>query len=595
MKRIALLLAVISLFAGCRKEVLPDAVALNRHSLSLEVGETYALEATVTPANVTNPSLNWSSTQPSVATVDPDGTVKALSEGQAIITATTLSGGKTDACSVTVTKKAAPDPGHNDTIESVTISPATLEVAEGLTAQLKATVSPASASQEVEWASQDTGIATVDDNGVVTGVAKGTTKVLARSKANHDKQGVCEVTVIQDPTLRGISFNVTEITLTVGQSYTMTVVYTPEYAANKKVSWKSSDSSVASVSSEGKVVGISEGTATVAATSEEGGFTASCSVTVGKSAGVKVYYSLYGDQEPLYVNGAPDPRTGSFEEIVDFDQSSVRFICSEGSDLYSIERLLLKGKTGSKRYYLCKNRKPLYEIPVSSSVPNFYGMSMHNGTMAVVEWPSDSKDYFAIIITPDGTATTSKITGSFSKLEYVNCVWAQDGYLHIITQMTDPYHEEYVADYTYSQDGNWIETIITKGEMLSSTSSDEGDVYLVFYRNSDKSVVLYKNGKPDSIIETDIGANLKLDLCVTGGHVYTVINEVNDGKITERCDGKVIQTLVLSNEYLGTKYHSLYVTASGDTFLSSWHSVFKNDKLLYHIDEKSLDNFCVIE
>ena len=603
MKRIALLLAVISLFAGCRKEVLPEAVALNRHSLSLDVGETCVLEATITPANATNQTLSWSSTQPSVATVDPDGKVTALSEGQAIITVATVSGTKTDACLVSVTKKATPDPEHDDSIEGVTISPSTLNVGEGRTAQLKATVSPATAAQEVEWASQSTSIATVDANGLVTGISKGTTKIYARSKANPDKQATCSVTVIQDPTLLGISFTVTEVNLTVGQTYTLSIIYTPEYASNKKVSWQSSDTGVASVSSEGIITGLSEGSATVTATSVEGGFTASCAVTVSKSAGTKVYYTEFGTNCPLFVNGEPDPLNGAFSETASKGSLVVEIMCTDGADLYSIE----VGREDG--YYLCKNRKPVYKIPYdkgSIGSPIYKSMSVRNGTVAELsQFRFGSRDHYMLsVIRPDGTFTQSEIEGEYSYMSTYHCAWAPNGNLIIAAIVQDPFGDYWLATYTYSPDGKWSEKRLVKKyfNTCAIDITEDGDVYIMTItqdNNKKGIVVLYKNGEEYSTFGELESHNCSVAMNISGGHIYSAVHDVNDYKVKEYRDGSLIRTFVFDdiNSVSWHAHRPLYVTSSGDIYLETKYCIYKNDAKVFTSPggDYDFDQFCVIE
>ncbi len=77
-------------------------VSLNKTSLTLTVGDTETLTATVAPANATNTSVNWSSSSDSVATVDANGKVTAVTPGSATIIATTVDGGKTATCNLTV-------------------------------------------------------------------------------------------------------------------------------------------------------------------------------------------------------------------------------------------------------------------------------------------------------------------------------------------------------------------------------------------------------------------------------------------------------------------------------------------------------------
>ncbi|MCR5326683.1 MAG: Ig-like domain-containing protein [Bacteroidales bacterium] len=608
MKRIALLLAVISLFAGCRKEVLPEAVALNRHALSLEVGETYVLEATVTPANVTNPTLNWSSTQPSVATVDPDGTVKALSEGQAIITATTLSGGKTDACSVTVTKKAAPDPGHNDSVQDVTVSPATLELTEGQTAQLSATVSPADASQEVEWASQNKGVAIVDNGGLVTAVAKGTTRIYARSKSNTDKHGWCEITVNEDPSLKGISLSSDVMTINVGESRTLTVTFIPDYAANKNVSWASDNPGIAGVSQEGLVTAVAVGQATITATSEDGGHKASCTVTVTDGNIALVYY-LDNDGK-FYVNGVEDPRNSvrNYGEWK-YRLSDVGATACLGKSLYTLEKFQKKNV-----YYvcLCKDRVPMFEIPIEYAVFSTY-----------LKVLSLQKDYFAILYLDhnrykfsvfkgdyNGNVTEIPIEGSYqlSSLGTLSPRMATlpDGRIVVITCVRDSFDVWHLASYTISQDNTVSERFLTNNnaDYPGVAASEEGDVYVIASErlngDGDKhSASIFKNGEKYCVWDQGNKIFISAIAC-QGGHVYTAVEEqeVRD-RVIIRKDGEILYSFDPQNESMLCR-RPLIVTPSGDVYLTvrtNKHStLYKNGERLYTSDwENTFDSYCVIE
>ncbi|MDD4844468.1 MAG: Ig-like domain-containing protein [Anaerotignum sp.] len=83
----------------------------------------------------------------------------------------------------------------------------------------------------------------------------------------------------------GASLNAVGINLLIGNSQTLTAAVMPTDAANKAVTWSSSDAAVASVDANGKVTGVAVGTATITVTTEDGGFTASCTVTVSSSNG----------------------------------------------------------------------------------------------------------------------------------------------------------------------------------------------------------------------------------------------------------------------------------------------------------------------
>ena len=174
------------------KTVTVSGVALDHDKLDMTEGESSQLKATVSPDNASDKSVEWSSSDATVATVDGTGKVTAVKAGTATVTVKTKDGGKTATCSVTV---------NQISVESVTVEPAKAEVVEGNTVQLKATVSPASANQEVEWSTSDSGIATVDADGLVTAIKPGTVYISVRSKNFNDKITSCEVVVKPDDSL----------------------------------------------------------------------------------------------------------------------------------------------------------------------------------------------------------------------------------------------------------------------------------------------------------------------------------------------------------------------------------------------------------
>ena len=136
-----------------------------------------ALTATVYPENATNKDVTWSSDNENAATVGANGTVTAVGEGEAIITATANdSSGVTASCKVTVTAKPVP---------VTTIALADAEVAVGSTVQLTPKFTPADTTQTgLTWESSDETKATVDENGLVKGIAEGEVTITATSKEN---------------------------------------------------------------------------------------------------------------------------------------------------------------------------------------------------------------------------------------------------------------------------------------------------------------------------------------------------------------------------------------------------------------------------
>ena len=148
---------------------------------------------------------------------------------------------------------------------------------EGDTQTLTATVKPDNATDKtVTWSTSSASIATVDNNGKVTAVKEGTATITAKA---GDKSATCKVTVNKKIIpVSSVSLDKTELTLKAGATETLTATVNPDNATNKKVSWSSSNTSIAKVDSYGKVTAVKEGTATITADVE--GKKATCTVSV---------------------------------------------------------------------------------------------------------------------------------------------------------------------------------------------------------------------------------------------------------------------------------------------------------------------------
>ena len=204
-KYAVLLVAAVLLsahFWSCSKEDVPEpippavavtGVTLDKTSISLLVGDSETLTATVTPADAENQKLTWSSDKPAVATVDDNGKVTAVKAGEATVTVTTRDGGKTATCRVTVSDRE---------IKVTEITLAALAIYVGESKSITATVKPDDATnKELTWTSSDETVATVDATGKVTTTDKtGTVTITATSVADPAKKGTCTIKVSADQT-----------------------------------------------------------------------------------------------------------------------------------------------------------------------------------------------------------------------------------------------------------------------------------------------------------------------------------------------------------------------------------------------------------
>ena len=132
---------------------------------------------------------------------------------------------------------------------------------------------------KVQWSSSSLAIASVDQNGKVTGLDNGTT-IITVASADGTKTARCEVTVIVPVT--GVSLDRTSAEIIKGDSMTLTATVVPSNAMNKNVIWTSSDPSVATVSQSGVVTALEFGTTTISVNSFDGNKSATCVVTVVK-------------------------------------------------------------------------------------------------------------------------------------------------------------------------------------------------------------------------------------------------------------------------------------------------------------------------
>ena len=254
----------------------PDFIGLEsitmNSTMKLKVGETGWLGVTYHPSNATDKVLYWKSSNEKVATVS-EGTVKAIGEGTATLTATSRDGGKTATCKVTV------DNGIVE-LESISLKTTNLTMKQGEKAVIYATYNPSNVTDKVlYWSSSNTKVATVSE-GVVTAVGNGTATITAKSR-DGGKTATCKVTVGNGTTvkLEKLTLNSTMEILTKGSSKMIYATYNPSNVTDKVLYWKSSNTSVAKVS-EGNVTAVGTGVATITATSRDGGKTASCQIIV---------------------------------------------------------------------------------------------------------------------------------------------------------------------------------------------------------------------------------------------------------------------------------------------------------------------------
>lgn len=250
------------------KVIVPvTGISFDSSALSIEKGASQTLTPTFAPADATDKAVSWTSSNETVATVDPSGKVSALTPGQVMITATSRDGGFKATCTIHVVIS----------IKNIIMSDKKLTLNKNNSKALTVTIDPPDTTEDktVHWTSSDPYVVTVDSSGNVSAVGGGTA-VITATVGKHT--ATCNVTVVVPVT--GISLDQTTLKLTKRIGASLTATFQPPDATDKGITWTSSNSDVVSVDGAGKLQAVSVGQATITAVSHDGGFRASCTVSI---------------------------------------------------------------------------------------------------------------------------------------------------------------------------------------------------------------------------------------------------------------------------------------------------------------------------
>ena len=233
------------------------------------VNQTPEFNPKITPSDAEDKNVRWSSSNTKVATVSSSGVIRAAGNGTCKITATTTDGTNLSASfNITVNIKAT----------KITLDKTKIELTTGKeTEKITASIEPSIANKNVKYTSSNTSIATVSSDGVVTAVGSGTCKITVASTDGSKITASCDVTV--DIKTTGMKLDKTNYTFNKAETIKINPVITPS-KASKKLTWTSSNTKVAIVSSDGKVTPVGKGTCKITATTTDGtNLSASCNIT----------------------------------------------------------------------------------------------------------------------------------------------------------------------------------------------------------------------------------------------------------------------------------------------------------------------------
>ncbi len=262
---VAVLCLSLGMLAACQTPA--ESVTLDKTKVTLNVGESVTLSATVLPEKAVETSvLEWSSSNEAVAKVE-NGKVTAMGKGTATITVAIAETELSATCQVEVLLP----------VGGVLLDQSQKVMNYGESFQLTATVSPDGASNPaISWSSSNDAVATVVD-GLVTATGKGSA-VITVTTADGGHTANCTVSVLMP--VGGVEIEQDDAQLYAGKTLILSAEVFPSNASNKNVSWSSSDDNVATVNGGGIVTAVGRGTATITVTTEDGSFTDSITVTV---------------------------------------------------------------------------------------------------------------------------------------------------------------------------------------------------------------------------------------------------------------------------------------------------------------------------
>lgn len=246
-------------------------VANDYQHMGLFVGGSGKIRYSVLPGNATNTNVTFKSLNEKVATVDANGVVTGVSEGNADIVITTEEGGFEAKCTVRV------DGIYARGIERVGDKTVTMGLNQ--TRQLQVKITPSdTTNKNVQWTSSNNSVATVDSNGVITSKNSGSTIITATTHNGLKTEFFIEV----ETPVTNITLNSNEINLNQGGTFKLDATVNPSNASNKNIKWISANESIATVDQSGNVTADVAGTTYISAVSADGKVVATCTVNVSK-------------------------------------------------------------------------------------------------------------------------------------------------------------------------------------------------------------------------------------------------------------------------------------------------------------------------
>ncbi len=280
---------------------MATGISLSRTNIDMKVGDEYTLVVTVTPETTIDKTVDWSSSDNTIATVS-NGVIHALKLGEATIQAKTKDGSNlTASCRVNVIPTM---------VESVSLSKSEVQLILGNSERIFATILPANVTNKaINWEVENPNIASVND-GLITALGIGNTTVKAIATDGSEIFAICSV-IVNPISISSIELSPSSAAINVGESLTLTAIISPSNASNQQLLWQSLDNDVASVTN-GVVIGKRPGNVIITAKSTDGSNkSAIASIKVNDILASNIYLDkssismLVGDEETLVATITP--------------------------------------------------------------------------------------------------------------------------------------------------------------------------------------------------------------------------------------------------------------------------------------------------
>ena len=290
-KKIIIIISALSVIFGIIfymlffKKVEVTAISLDKNEISIVVGNSDRIIATIYPSNATDRRVKWVSSDPSIVTVNEYGIIEGIKKGEAEVRVATLDDKISNICTVKVL---------NNEIERIDLLESEIRLKVGESKEIKASIVPSNATlQGLKYLSSDDSIAIVDEKGVVTGKAVG--KVEIKITDEEEKiETKCNVTVVIP--VETIALETTTINMNIGDIKSIKSTITPTDATNQNVKWETSNSEIVAVNQNGQVKAQKIGTVKIKVISLDNGLEASCTINVNP-------YNSFGAYKHVFIIG----------------------------------------------------------------------------------------------------------------------------------------------------------------------------------------------------------------------------------------------------------------------------------------------------